>query len=270
MPVYPDISDILARKAEARRELAARSFGEKLDMLEAMRARVEPIRRAKVARESSSAALVAQSQDDLRRSFQVLGMQVGPRCGPDRRTKDEKEWYCLRRYMLALAANGLLHYPVQIHKSATPDFIVCDSMRGIFGIEVTEATEQSWQRELGRAVTANDGSDGAAFVAVDKDGFAGDDPERAWSTAVIDAIERKLSRFANPGFEIGVCDLLIYVNSRMSGVANTKRAIATLLAVVAPKARAWADCSRLGRIHVLTEDRLVYDLLGEPRIFKPN
>jgi hypothetical protein len=46
----PDISDILARKAEGRRELASRSFGEKIEMLEAMRARTEPIRRAREAR----------------------------------------------------------------------------------------------------------------------------------------------------------------------------------------------------------------------------
>ena len=47
---YPDISDILVRKAEGRRELAARSFGEKIDILEAMRARVEPIRKAREER----------------------------------------------------------------------------------------------------------------------------------------------------------------------------------------------------------------------------
>jgi hypothetical protein len=50
---YPDISDVLARKAEGRRNLAARSFGEKIDMLEAMRARVAPIRKAREARKSS-------------------------------------------------------------------------------------------------------------------------------------------------------------------------------------------------------------------------
>ncbi len=48
--VYPDVSDILARKEEGRRELAARSFGEKIDILEAMRARVEPIRKAREER----------------------------------------------------------------------------------------------------------------------------------------------------------------------------------------------------------------------------
>jgi hypothetical protein len=47
---YSDISDILARKAEGRRELAARSLGEKIEMLETLRARVEPIRRAREAR----------------------------------------------------------------------------------------------------------------------------------------------------------------------------------------------------------------------------
>jgi hypothetical protein len=266
MPVYPDISDILARKAEGRRELAARSFGEKLEILEAMRARVEPIRRAKAARARSTESLTAQSHDELRRAFQVLGVQVGPRRGPNRRTKDEKEWYCLRRYLLALAANGLLHYPVQVHKSEAPDFIVCDSMRGIFGIEVTEATEPDWQRELGRTDIA-DGGDSAAAIPIDEAGFAGDAPESDWSTAVIDAIERKLSRFASPSFEVGICDLLMYANSRMSGVANVRRATATLLATVAPKARIWAACGRLGRIHVLSESQLIYDLVGKPRVF---
>jgi hypothetical protein len=38
---------ILARKARGRRQLAALSFGEKLDLLDALRERVEPIRRAR-------------------------------------------------------------------------------------------------------------------------------------------------------------------------------------------------------------------------------
>lgn len=265
MPVYPDISDILARKAEGRRDLAARSFGEKLEILEAMRARVEPIRRAKATRESSTKSLTAQNQDELRRAFQVLGMQVGPRRGPSRRTKEEREWYCLRRHLLALAADGLLNYPVQMYKSEMPDFIVCDSIRGIFGIEVTEATERDWQRELSRADTA-DGSGTSAVTPIDKEGFVGDDPEIDWSIAVIDAVEMKLPKLAR--FEIGVCDLLIYVNSRVSGVANMKRATVALLDAVAPKARTWATHGRLGRIHVLTDSQLVYDLLGEPRLLK--
>jgi hypothetical protein len=48
--LYPDVSDILARKAEGRRDIAAQSIAEKIDRLEALRARVEPIRRAREAR----------------------------------------------------------------------------------------------------------------------------------------------------------------------------------------------------------------------------
>jgi hypothetical protein len=46
MKDYPDISDILARKAAGRRQQAALSFAEKLDILDALRERVEPLVRA--------------------------------------------------------------------------------------------------------------------------------------------------------------------------------------------------------------------------------
>ena len=48
---FPDISDILARKAEGRREIARRSFGEKIAMMEALRERLEPFKRAREARQ---------------------------------------------------------------------------------------------------------------------------------------------------------------------------------------------------------------------------
>jgi hypothetical protein len=50
--VFPDISDILARKAEGRRKNARRTLGEKIAMMEALRERVEPLRRAREARQA--------------------------------------------------------------------------------------------------------------------------------------------------------------------------------------------------------------------------
>jgi hypothetical protein len=47
---FPDISDILARKEEGRRKNARRTLGEKIAMMEALRERVEPLRRAREAR----------------------------------------------------------------------------------------------------------------------------------------------------------------------------------------------------------------------------
>jgi hypothetical protein len=47
---YPDISDILARKAAGRRERAGLSFAEKLNLLDALRERVTPLVRAREIR----------------------------------------------------------------------------------------------------------------------------------------------------------------------------------------------------------------------------
>jgi hypothetical protein len=52
-PVYPDVSDILARKARGRRDIAGRSFGEKIVMIERLRERLAPLRRARERRIAS-------------------------------------------------------------------------------------------------------------------------------------------------------------------------------------------------------------------------
>jgi hypothetical protein len=54
-PAYPDISDILQRKAEAREENATLSFGEKIARLEALRERLAPFKRAREEREAKKA-----------------------------------------------------------------------------------------------------------------------------------------------------------------------------------------------------------------------
>jgi hypothetical protein len=47
---YPDVADILARKERGRTARASLSFAEKLDALDALRARVEPLVRARKMR----------------------------------------------------------------------------------------------------------------------------------------------------------------------------------------------------------------------------
>ena len=44
---YPDISDILARKAEARKERAKLPFAEKIEIVEKLRDGVAPLKRAR-------------------------------------------------------------------------------------------------------------------------------------------------------------------------------------------------------------------------------
>lgn len=47
---YPDISDILARKSEGRREIAGRAFGEKIALVERLREQLAPFKRARERR----------------------------------------------------------------------------------------------------------------------------------------------------------------------------------------------------------------------------
>jgi hypothetical protein len=52
-PIYPDISDILDRKNEGRRDAARRTFGEKIAWVEEMRERLAPLKRAREERDSA-------------------------------------------------------------------------------------------------------------------------------------------------------------------------------------------------------------------------
>jgi hypothetical protein len=47
---YPDISGIIDRKRKGRREIARLSFGEKIAMMEALRERIAPLKRAREQR----------------------------------------------------------------------------------------------------------------------------------------------------------------------------------------------------------------------------
>ena len=58
LKTFPDISDILARKAEGRREIARRSFGEKIAMIEVMRERLAPLKQAREMRQAARARQV--------------------------------------------------------------------------------------------------------------------------------------------------------------------------------------------------------------------
>ena len=54
--VYPDISDVVRAKAERRRDIARRSFGDKIVMMELLRERVAPFKRAREKRHAAKLA----------------------------------------------------------------------------------------------------------------------------------------------------------------------------------------------------------------------
>ena len=57
---YPDISDILARKAAGRRQRAALTFAGKLVVMDSLRERVAPLVQAREARKTQQALLASK------------------------------------------------------------------------------------------------------------------------------------------------------------------------------------------------------------------
>lgn len=210
------------------------------------------------------AAITIRDDEELRQALGELGQAVGPRKGPGRRTKDQKEWFCLRRYLLTLASRGRLPYPVTIEKADPPDFLIHDSVRGSYGVEITEATEQDWQRELTVTEIASEVEDAATplFVGMD-DGWVGNQPEAEWCSAVIRAIAAKVESIERLEYLVGRCDLLIYENSRSGVVVKEKAAIAGLMQAVQPLKDTLRYGERLGVVSLLTGSCLLYDVLGD-------
>ncbi len=56
---YPDISDILARKAQGKREASKRTFAEKIAMVEALNEKLAPLKAAREARKRAGGKSLA-------------------------------------------------------------------------------------------------------------------------------------------------------------------------------------------------------------------
>lgn len=149
-----------------------------------------------------------ESADCLMKYFRKVGAKVGGRIGPHKRTQDEKELFNLRQYLRTLAANDLLEFPLTVEKRESPDFLLTNSEPKTWGLEVTEATTQAWQREL----TVTEG-DTTSLRPLGRDGWRGNSAERETCAAILRAMHKKARKIRGYGLT-SQCDLLIYVNVR--------------------------------------------------------
>ena len=46
--------------------------------------------------------------DDLDRAARIVGLPIGPRTGPSKRTKEKKEWYVLICFLRATISDGIV------------------------------------------------------------------------------------------------------------------------------------------------------------------
>src|SRR6266576_5958105 len=155
--------------------------------------------------------------EDLDRIPKLVGLPVGPRTGPGRRTKEKKEWYVAIDFFKATIPFGIFPLPITVRNGIPPDepdFVASSNGSTVALFEITEATDEADQAgmtafERSRTEVALIGEFGGRFV----DGAAR--PGIAWATNVVDAIRRKSGKVI---FEDTHTPrhLLIYPNSNAS------------------------------------------------------
>jgi hypothetical protein len=196
-------------------------------------------------------------------SFGELGTNVGPRTGPNRRTKEQKEWWVVRSFLKRAVTQSYFSFPLAIQKGTEPypDFMV-EHRKVISWIEITEATTEEDQNEMtkvelsGKAVLL--GEFGGRF----KSGAS--EPGYAWASDIINAIKRKAGKSI---FSIeGDRHLLIYPNSNASVLLfdadDESRAFGLLQAAL--KNDDLTDIVRGCAVHILSKKYIFFDILRTP------
>lgn len=155
------------------------------------------------------------SLNGLDSAFGTIGLKVGPRTGPNKRTKDDKEWYVVRRFLPAALSARLFKLPLRVVKTEPPEPDFNLFAPNLFALlEITEATDPADQREMRAFEQSEDadllGTHGGRFHG----GASGKQPERIWAQDILDAIIGKEGKaiFSN----LGRRHLVIYPNSNAS------------------------------------------------------
>jgi hypothetical protein len=156
--------------------------------------------------------------EDLERITASVG-QVGPRTGPGKRNKQQKEWYVLRRFLEKAIPADIFKLPIAGRNGCPgiePDFVFMRAgTTNVVGlVEITEATGETDQRER----TAFEHS-GKSMMLLGAFGgrFSGGAarPGLTWVSDIVDAIKRKKGKVI---FEHSPAHrhLIVYPNSNAS------------------------------------------------------
>lgn len=192
------------------------------------------------------------SADQLLDYFTNVDGTVGPRQGPNRRTHDQKEFYNLRQYLATLAAEGHLPFPLTVEKVESPDFLLTDGVSRKWGLEVTEATTQEWQREL----TITEGHE-TSLQPLGRDGWVRNSAERETCAAILRAMRKKAHKIQVGKYRpASRYDVLIYVNVR-AFFYDADETVGLLAERISRWNSRWAA---LGRVSVITSLYLYYDV----------
>lgn len=183
-----------------------------------------------------------------------------------------EERYSLGLYLLALAEDEQIPYPLRIEQGESPDFMLTWPSGELTGLEVTRATEQWIQRAMTasekeyrrRAATAAASGEQPepACIPLSEAGWVGNEAELEWCSLIRSAIEQKLVKLPNLR-PVSRHDLLIYDDTPLPAVDRRK-----VLAAISPWARRLNEKRpAFGKISVIISLDVLFDLGGTCRIF---
>ncbi len=149
-----------------------------------------------------------ESIDSFSDTLGLIGSWVGPRIGTDKRNQEQREQFCLRRYLVGLKRKAKINFPVTVtHVSNEngPDFAIFEDDAEGYGLEVCEAGTEMWQA----AMTEQDRNGEVILENEDSGNYP-----HALSTEIFKQIEKKINKGKNGRYRIfGQCDLLVYDNT---------------------------------------------------------
>ena len=194
-----------------------------------------------------------RSAETLDEDLGVIGVWVGPRRGPDKRTHGQKEDYVLRRLLVAWREKGCLRLPLEIHaegeREGEPDFVIVWPDRSL-GIEITEAGEENYQEWL--TYVERGSSPDAESVPL-----AASTPRTA--AEIGKAIQRKAEKYDCGAYRgQDACDLVVYDNTAWGGFLDTTEVLHRI-------GRPNRLIGRFRELHLVKGEIVFLDVLGESR-----
>jgi len=165
-----------------------------------------------------------ESPDGLAENLGDLGISVGPRNGPTKRTHGEKEDYVLRRLLVAWKKKEILRFPVDIQaasEATAPDFVLYWPDGETRGVEVTEAGKEDYQAWM-TTVESKIGSGKTVSLPFDES-------IKGTAAEILDVIRKKVGKAKKGQYrDPEDCDLLVYDNTAWGGFLDGRELLDAL------------------------------------------
>jgi len=124
------------------------------------------------------------STNDLIRKLEAAPVVIPENRSGHIRSQKDMDWYCARGYLLVMARNGKLRFPLKLFQGESPDFFLERLDGKVTGLEVTNVTSL----EVEAALSTN------TDMPWGTDGWEGDQLEKNLAETAMRSLQRKVKK----------------------------------------------------------------------------